>query len=55
MALTIKTTPVLEGQAAIDFIMLADKNATLNTPSLSEEETVKLHRALEKSRNFKFE
>lgn len=54
MAITIKTIPVLEGQAAIEFVEQAEKNARLKTPKLSEKSRRRLQAALEKSRQFKF-
>ena len=54
MAITIKTIPVLEGQAAIEFVEQAEKNARLKTPKLSEKSRRRLQVALEKSRQFKF-
>lgn len=55
MAITIKTIPVLEGQAAVEFVEQAERNARLKTPKLSEKSRLRLHAVLEKSRRFKFQ
>mgnify|MGYP003289806619 CR=1 FL=1 len=54
MATFIKSSPVLYGQSAINFDREADKNKSLETPTLSEEENEILMQVLEKSKNFKF-
>lgn len=54
MAITIKTIPVLEGQAAVEFVEQAEQNARLKTPKLSEKARRRLQAVLEKSRRFKF-
>ncbi|WP_455635976.1 hypothetical protein [Parabacteroides sp.] len=47
MAITIKTIPVLEGQAAVEFVEQAERNARLKTPQLSEKSRSRLHAVLE--------
>ncbi len=54
MATFFKSSPILYGKSAERFDREADKNKSLQTPTLSEEENEELMRFLEKSKNFKF-
>lgn len=54
MATFIKSSPILYGKSAERFNREADKNKSLETPTLSEEENEILMQILEKSKNFKF-
>ncbi len=54
MATFFKSSPILYGKSAERFDREVDKNKSLQTPTLSEEENEELMRFLEKSKNFKF-
>ena len=54
MAISIKSIPVLTGQAAADFVAEADRNKQQATPTLSEKAAKRLKKVLEKSKAFKF-
>ena len=54
MAISIKSIPVLTGQAAADFVAEADNNKNQATPALSAKAIERLQKVLEKSKNFTF-
>lgn len=54
MAISIKSIPVLTGQAAIRFIAEADSCTGQATPTLSEKTAEKLRNVLLKSKTFSF-
>lgn len=54
MATTIKTSPELWGESAIEFDMLAEQNSKKATPRLSPEEEQKLRDFFKRSREFVF-
>jgi hypothetical protein len=54
MATFFKSSPVLYGKSAERFDREADKNKSLQTPTLSEEENEIFMQIFERSRNFKF-
>ena len=54
MAISIKSIPVLTGQAAADFVAEADNNKNQATPALSAKVIERLQKVLEKSKSFTF-
>lgn len=54
MATTIKTSPELWGQSAMDFDLRAEENGKKPTPRLSPSEEQVLRDFFERSRNFVF-
>lgn len=54
MAISIKSIPVLTGQAATDFVAEADRNKKQATPTLSDKAAERLKKILEKSKAFTF-
>lgn len=54
MAMSIKSIPVLTGQAAAKFVAEADSNIGQTTPALSEKTAERLKKVLEKSKTFTF-
>lgn len=54
MAMSIKSIPVLTGQAAANFVAEADNNKKQVTPALSEKAAERLKKVLEKSKAFTF-
>ncbi|MBQ8889851.1 MAG: hypothetical protein IJY59_10280 [Bacteroidaceae bacterium] len=54
MAMSIKSIPVLTGQAAANFVAEADINKNQATPILSEKAAERLKKVLEKSKAFTF-
>lgn len=54
MATFFKSSPILYGKSAERFDREADKNKSLETPTLSEEENEEFLKFLERSQNFKF-
>lgn len=54
MAMSIKSIPVLTGQAAANFVAEADINKNQTTPALSEKAAERLKKVLEKSKAFSF-
>ena len=54
MAMSIKSIPVLTGQAAENFVAEADSNKNQTTPVLSEKAAERLKKVLEKSKAFSF-
>lgn len=54
MAISIKSIPVLTGEAAANFVTEAEKNKTQATPTLSEKATTRLRQVLAKSKAFTF-
>lgn len=54
MATTIKTSPELWGESAIEFDMMAEKNGKKITPCLTSEEEQNLRDFFKRSREFVF-
>ena len=54
MAISIKSIPVLTGQAAADFVAEADKNINLETPALTDNAIERLKSVYDKSKAFVF-
>lgn len=54
MAISIKSIPVLTGQAATNFVTEADTNKDHATPVLSAKAIERLKKVLDKSKNFTF-
>ena len=54
MAISIKSIPVLTGQAATRFVAEADSCNGLAAPTLSEKTAERLRNVLLKSKNFSF-
>ena len=54
MATFFKSSPILYGKSAERFDREADKNKSLETPTLSDEENEILMQIFERSKNFKF-
>ena len=54
MAMSIKSIPVLTGQAAARFVSEADSNKHQATPVLSEKTAERLRNVLKKSKAFTF-
>lgn len=54
MATFFKSSPILYGKSAERFDREADKNKSLETPTLSEEENKIFMQIFERSKNFKF-
>lgn len=54
MAISIKSIPVLTGQAAANFVAEADNNKNQATPALSAKAIERLQKVLEKSKSFTF-
>ena len=54
MAMSIKSIPVLTGQAAANFVAEAESNKNQTTPALSEKAAERLKKVLEKSKAFTF-
>lgn len=52
MAMTINSSPVLQGESALAFFKEAERNGKLPTPRLSIEQEVKLREIERKSREF---
>ena len=55
MAMSIKSIPVLTGQAAANFVAEADNNKNQATPTLSEKAAERLKKVLEKSKAFRIQ
>ena len=55
MAMSIKSIPVLTGQAAANFVAEADNNKNQATPTLSEKAAERLKKVLEKSKTFRIQ
>lgn len=54
MATFFKSSPILYGKSTERFDREADKNKSLETPTLSEEENEIFMQIFERSKNFKF-
>lgn len=54
MAISIKTIPVLRGEAAERFLHETEENSIYPAPQLSAERKEVLHTFLDKSRDFRF-
>lgn len=54
MATTIKTSPELWGESAIEFDRRAEQNGKKPTPRLSQEEEIKLMEFFKRSKEFIF-
>lgn len=52
MAMTINSSPVLEGESALAFLEEAEKNGKLPTPRLTEEQEAQLRETERRSRDF---
>lgn len=52
MAMTINSSPVLQGESALAFLEEAERNGQLPTPHLSAEQEAKLREVERKSREF---
>ena len=55
MAMSIKSIPVLTGQAAANFVAEADNNKNQATPTVSEKDAERLKKVLEKSKAFRIQ
>lgn len=52
MAMTINSSPVLQGESALAFLEEAERNGKLPTPHLTTEQEAKLREIERKSREF---
>lgn len=52
MAMTINSSPILQGESALAFLEEAERNGKLPTPHLTAEQEAKLRETERKSREF---